>query len=137
MTEMADQPSIKPQERPFLPPPNSVPVHGRERKLELLEAAELKNPLKPTPASLENGKRLFQIYCVVCHGTNAKGKGPIAKKLTSPPDDLTQESTVAQADGYLYTVIREGGETMPAQVEGLSSRERWDIVNYLRSLQRK
>lgn len=135
-TEMANQPSIKPQEQPFLPPPQSVPIHGRERKVELLEASELKNPVEATPASLEQGQRLFAIYCAVCHGTNAKGKGPIAKKLTTPPDDLTQTSTAEQPDGYLYTVIREGGDTMPGQAEGLSSRERWDIVNYLRSLQK-
>lgn len=135
-TDMADQPSIQPQEHPFLPPPQSVPLHGRERKLELLEASELTNPVQATPASVEHGKQLFQLYCAVCHGSDAKGKGPIAKKFPTPSPDLTQEVTAEQPDGYLYTVIREGAAAMPAQAEALPSRERWDIVNYLRSLQK-
>lgn len=135
-TEMANQPSLKPQERPFLPPPQSVPTHGRERKLDILEAAELKNPVETTRASVENGKQLFQIYCVVCHGAEAKGNGPIAKKLITPPGDLTQTSTAEQPDGYLYTMIREGSDVMPGHAEGLSIQERWDIVNYLRHLQK-
>lgn len=135
-TEMADQPSLKPQERPFLPPPQSVPLQGKERKLEILEAAELKNPVEATPASVEKGRQLFQIYCVVCHGVEAKGNGPMAKRLTTPPGDLTQPSTAEQPDGYLYTMIREGSDAMPGHAEGLSIRERWDIVNYLRHLQK-
>ncbi|MFQ5802954.1 MAG: c-type cytochrome [Candidatus Methylomirabilales bacterium] len=137
-TDMVDQPSLKPQERPFLPPPHAVPIHGRERQMDILEAAEtLQNPVDATPASIEQGKWFFEIYCLVCHGPHARGDGPIARKLENPPDDLTQESTIEQTDGYLYTVIREGGAGMPAQAEGLLPRERWDIVNYLRSLQRE
>ncbi len=136
-SDMARQPSIKPQEHPLLPPPNSVPVQGKERRMELLEASEkLRNPVKATPASVEHGSESFQIYCVPCHGHDAKGKGLIAKKLNTPPDDLTGESTVEQTDGYVYTVIGQGGATMPPQAEGLSPRDRWDVVNYLRSLQR-
>lgn len=136
-SDMARQPSIKPQEHPLLPPPNSVPVQGKERRMELLEASEkLRNPVKATLASVEHGRESFQIYCVPCHGHDAKGKGLIAKKLNTPPDDLTGESTVEQTDGYVYTVIGQGGATMPPQAEGLSPRDRWDVVNYLRSLQR-
>jgi mono/diheme cytochrome c family protein len=106
--------------------------------MDLLEAAEnLRNPVQPNAASIENGKRIFEIYCLVCHGPGARGDGPIARKLEDPPDDLTQETTVELTDGYIYTVIREGGTTMPPQAEGLSRRERWDVVNYLRSLQRE
>ena len=137
-TDMANQPSLKPQERPFLPPPHAVPVQGRERRMDILEAAEtLRNPIDATPPSIEQGKRLFEIYCHVCHGPAARGDGPIARKLEEPPDDLTEESAVELPDGYIYTVIREGGTSMPPQAEGLSPRERWDVVNYLRSLQRK
>ncbi len=137
-SDMAHQPSIKPQEHPLLPPPNSVPVQGKERRMDLLEASEkLRNPEQATLASVEHGKQLFQIYCIPCHGPDATGKGPIAKKLKTPPDNLTEESAQEQTDGYVYTVIGQGGTTMPPQAEGLSPRDRWDVVNYLRSLQRE
>jgi len=106
--------------------------------MELLEASEkLRNPVKATLTSIEHGKQSFQIYCVPCHGPDATGKGRISKKLKTPPDDLTEESAVAQTDGYVYTVIGQGGATMPPQAEGLSPRDRWDVINYLRSLQRE
>ncbi|HEY5599445.1 MAG TPA: c-type cytochrome [Candidatus Manganitrophaceae bacterium] len=134
--DMADQPSIKPQEAPFLPPPRSAPIQGRERTIGLLEAMALKNPAPATPDSIETGRRLFDAICAVCHGADAKGKGPISKKLVIPPADLTSASTAARPDGYYYVVMRQGGAVMPSQAEALSSRDRWDIVNYLRDLQR-
>lgn len=137
VTDMADQPSIKPQEQPLEPPPGSVPVQGRERRMDRMEAAQrLTNPRQPTPASVENGGRLFQIYCALCHGPEGKGNGPIAAKFVPPPD-ITLEFFRQRTDGFLYGTIRDGGAIMPSQGEGLSQEERWDIVNYLRSLQRR
>lgn len=36
------------------------------------------------------GRKLFQQYCVTCHGTDAKGTGPTAKLLKKTPADLTK-----------------------------------------------
>ncbi len=135
ISEMADQPSIKPQEHPFLPPANAVPIQGKERKRDLIEAFDLENPVPATPASIARGKALYGIYCTVCHGADARGKGPIAAKLSTPPDDLTSSDTAKQPDGYLYLMIRQGGDVMPGEASSLTKQERWDLVNYLRSLQ--
>jgi mono/diheme cytochrome c family protein len=35
------------------------------------------------------GKARFMESCAVCHGEDAKGKGPFASLLTTPPPDLT------------------------------------------------
>lgn len=105
--------------------------------MDRMEAAQrLTNPRQPTPASVENGGRLFQIYCALCHGPEGKGNGPIAAKFVPPPD-ITLEFFRQRTDGFLYGTIRDGGAIMPSQGEGLSQEERWDIVNYLRSLQRR
>ena len=45
-----------------------------------------------TPAgnkSIPAGSGLFSTYCAVCHGTNAKGTGPLADSLRRRPADLT------------------------------------------------
>jgi mono/diheme cytochrome c family protein len=136
-TDMSKQPSIKPQRAPRVPPPNSIPIQGKETAMDRVEAGKkLQNPLKPTPASLENGKLLFNIYCVPCHGSGGKGDGLVSKKFT-PPSNLTSEESRNRPDGYLFATIRAGGSSMPSQADGLSPQETWDIVNYLRSLQRK
>lgn len=136
-TNMGDQPSLKPQERPLEPPVGSVPQADWERAINREEAARvLRNPVPPTPASLENGKRLYGIYCTLCHGENGKGGGPVAVKFVPPPD-ITTSFFRQRSDGFIYATIRTGGPLMPAQGEALSAKERWDIVNYLRSLQQE
>ncbi|HZD40145.1 MAG TPA: c-type cytochrome, partial [Terriglobales bacterium] len=132
--DMSEQPSIKPQEAPRLPPVHSVPTQGKEPKMDRLKAGrELKNPVKPTAASVGNGKQLFDIYCTACHGADAKGNGPVAKKFVPPPD-LTLEAIRKRPDGFIYEQITSGGPIMPGQGEALRPRERWEIVNYLRTL---
>lgn len=43
------------------------------------------NPTSPT-----SGKEMFNEYCAVCHGQDAKGGGPAATALKKKPTDLTQ-----------------------------------------------
>jgi mono/diheme cytochrome c family protein len=134
-TDMAKQPSVKPQAAPRPAPAESVPVQGKEPVLDRVEAGKkLSNPLAATPASLADGKRLFQMYCAPCHGSAAKGDGLVAKKFIPPPD-LTLEAFRRRPDGFIYETIKSGGPIMPSQGEALLPRERWEIVLYLRSLQ--
>ncbi|MEQ9258808.1 MAG: cytochrome c [Roseovarius sp.] len=37
----------------------------------------------------ENGRDLFLYFCAECHGKEAKGGGPVAPALETPPPDLT------------------------------------------------
>ena len=105
--------------------------------MDRLEAGKkLNNPTKATVNSLDRGKQLYQIYCALCHGVDAKGKGPVAAKFVPPPD-LTLEIFRRRPDGFIYETIRAGGPIMPGQGEALTPEERWDVVNYLRSLQEK
>jgi len=39
-----------------------------------------------------DGPALFQAYCAVCHGQDAKGNGPTASSLKTKPADLTRIS---------------------------------------------
>lgn len=134
-TNMADQPSFKPQERPLEPPPGSVPQGQWEPALNRDEAGKvLRNPIPPMLASLESGRRLYTTYCALCHGESGKGGGPVAAKFVPPPD-ITIAFFRQRSDGFLYETIRSGGPLMPAQGDALSVKERWDIVNYLRNLQ--
>jgi mono/diheme cytochrome c family protein len=36
-----------------------------------------------------DGRLLFRAYCAACHGADAKGGGPAASSLKTPPPDLT------------------------------------------------
>ena len=135
-TDMVRQPSVKRQTAPRVSPAESVPIQGKEPSMDRIEAGKkLQNPVEATAASVENGKRLFNTYCASCHGPEARGDGPVAKKFIPPPD-LTLQVFRQRPDGFIYETIRNGGPLMPSQGEALLPRERWDVVNYLRSLQR-
>jgi len=42
-----------------------------------------------TNAPPNSGKEMFNSYCAVCHGKDAKGGGPAASAMKTPPIDLT------------------------------------------------
>lgn len=70
-----------------------------------------------------SGSDLFRTYCVTCHGTDAKGTGPLASSLTRKPADLTMlsatnggtfpEPMVAQVIDGRNPVKGHGGGDMP------------------------
>ncbi len=131
-TNMADQPSIGLQEGPrLLPPEKSVPITGRSIVLDTLPI----NPIVADEISLQRGEILFSIYCQLCHGERGQGDGPLAKHYEERPiRSLTSTNITAQFDGQLFRTITEGFSRMPSQAEALSPRERWDVINFLRTL---
>jgi len=54
-------------------------------------------PITSTPSN--SGKDMFNSYCAVCHGKDAKGSGPAAPAMKVPPSDLT---TLTQKNGGKY-----------------------------------
>jgi mono/diheme cytochrome c family protein len=151
-TEMHYQPSYRTQETPrLLPPPDSVPITGRElRYASLEEYAELTVPDRVTESyDPGNGSALFAINCTVCHGTGLKGDGPIVTfmKRGPFPADLTIDFTRDATDGELFGFISAGGRQgqtlrlrgrrpdspMPEFQNLLTEDERWTLVLYLRS----
>jgi len=44
-------------------------------------------PIANTPSN--SGRDMFVHYCAVCHGKDAKGNGPAATAMKTPPPDLT------------------------------------------------
>jgi mono/diheme cytochrome c family protein len=130
--DMATTPAIPPQTQPRVPPPGVVAIDG-ERIWDREDAnARLKNPVELTPQVREQGAALYNAYCVVCHGSGGM-RGPVGGYYRVMPD-LAGADVQQYTDGWLYSVITEGGLDMPAQADALSPRERWAVVHHLRSL---
>lgn len=122
---------------PRVTPADTLPVHGGEPPMSREQAAAtLHNPLTPTPTNLEHGKVLFMNNCAPCHGAGGAGNGSVAHLLSRPPTDLVSRPEGDQVDGYIYGTIRDGGIVMPAYDDAMSIDERWQVVMYLRALQR-
>ena len=131
---MEIQPSFNPQEDPLPLPARSVPVQGAAY------IAELGAPVNPVPAdeaSLERGKAAFEVSCALCHGTAGNGAGPFSAFLQNKPVSLLEGAPLTTSDGAIFLTITNGvAGRMPALIENLpTASARWDVVNYVRSLQ--
>ena len=150
-SEMHYSPSFKSQEGPrLLPPPDSVPRTGRELKYSSLqEYAGLTNPNQTF--TLTEAKELYRVDCLVCHGPNMTGDGPIVPMINKGPlpANLMSEISINATDGELFAFISKGGRqglsskqvgrdsTSPMPEFGLllKEEERWQLVQYLREMQ--
>ncbi len=84
------------------------------------------NPVAADNNSIGLGKDIFVHECSYCHGMNGRG--------TSLAPDLGDEYILRQTDGDLFWKISEGKSPMPGFANILTERERWDVVNYIRTL---
>ena len=132
-TNMADQYSIASQQGPRLAAPaDAVPIQGPV----LIDGQPATEPLAATPNSVARGKTLFGIHCALCHGLDAKGDGKLSGFFTPKPKDLTSAAVQGLSDQQIYMVITNGFGPMPSLAENLSRTERWDVINYVRTLKK-
>jgi mono/diheme cytochrome c family protein len=109
------------------------PFHYGPGEPEAIRAGqELANPYHPTAQTLEEGKALYQTYCMVCHGERGHGDGPIAGKIPPPPSYVS-DRLMQFPPGRIFHVITMGSGKMPSYTAQLSVDERWKIVTYVHS----
>jgi mono/diheme cytochrome c family protein len=102
------------------------------------EAAKQANPVKPTPASLAQGKKLYGFDCEMCHGKDGDGKGDLATDMKLKLQDFRDpDSLKERTDGELFYVIKNGKGEMPAEGDRSKPDAIWDLVNYVRSMAKK
>lgn len=139
---MRHQRSIKPYARPLAPVPGTVPVTGAELVVDLKRADRLANPRTRTSQSINRGRFLYETYCLVCHGATGRGDGPISATAGGPffgVRSLVNDTIARRSDGYLYGVLVNGAMMgrglMPLYGDRVRGDDRWDVVNYVRTLQ--
>ena len=97
----------------------------------------LTNPNPPTAESIAQGKTLFEASCTTCHGLDGGGHGPAAHGITTFPRQLwVWNNAPESADGYLFWFITNGRNEMPPWGVILSESQRWDLVNYIKTLEK-
>ncbi len=93
----------------------------------------LPNPYPTTRAGLERGKRIYQGFCIGCHGPIGDGMGPAQPYLYPPPLNFTILKGRGISGGILYYQIMNGitGTAMPYFKRELESEKIWDVGNYV------
>ena len=99
--------------------------------------AQKKNPVPVNETSLAAGEKIYARRCVACHGQKGNGDGPDAVDLGIHPAKLSDPGIREETDGALFWKITVGKKPMPDYGRRLSPTDRWNVINYLRTLTRR
>lgn len=136
-TNRNDTRSISPQPAPRAAPPQE---DFSKNTWELPDDADkTKNPVSATPESIAKGKELYlgqKGNCIFCHGETGAGNEANLPRLRRKPADISnKERMAAMTDGELFWKISKGIRgIMPGREDRMSEEERWNVVNYIRTL---
>lgn len=104
------------------------------------DADKTKNPVASSAESIAMGKELYldrmKGNCIFCHGDTGSGNEANFGRLRRKPADLTnKERMTAMTDGEVFWKISKGiNGIMPPGEKRMSEEERWNVVNYVRTL---
>jgi len=131
---------------PSTSPMGDVPAHFASTALDSV-APTLANPYgggAPPAAVLARGAVVFNNNCMVCHGPQGAGNGPVVQPATAGGKTfgrfpgapaINGAVTAARSDGYIYAVLTAGRGLMPPYGERVPHLDRWAVVEYVRTLQ--
>ena len=119
-------------------------IHAMVMLLLITESA---SAFSATPPPAYEGRRLYVSYCLLCHGPDGKGDGPLATAMKISPADLT--TTVRSRSDTILTKIITGegrqtitgrdrhnllSEAMPEWSEVFTESQVKALIAYLRFL---
>ena len=96
--------------------------------------AQKKNPVATNESSVQAGRKIYLKRCAACHGTNGNGDGPDAVDLGLHPAKFSDPKLRAEPDGALFWKVTAGKKPMPDYGRRLSPTDRWNVINFLRTL---
>lgn len=117
-----------------LPPMFSFADNPPEEWKAPVRAAKKKNPIPADEKSLAAGKLVFTAQCLSCHGPQGRGDGPAARDLNPRPRNLSDPAIQAQSDGSIFWKVTEGKKPMPTFDRLIGENDRWNVINYVRTL---
>jgi mono/diheme cytochrome c family protein len=126
--------------------PPDVTVHDKKINLDTAEnpflRLETSNPAE-FRKRVENGRRVYYLNCVFCHGDDLAGNGMFVHALDPIPTNFTDAATIAGLrDTFLLWRISKGGpgmpeeggpwdSAMPAWEKFLNEEEMWEVILFL------
>ncbi|MFQ3296240.1 MAG: mono/diheme cytochrome c family protein [Polaribacter sp.] len=87
------------------------------------------SPLEKNEKNLDNGKKMYAIYCISCHGKKGDGNGYLStsEKFAGIPNYKDRDIT----EGSVYHVLIHGKGVMGSHSGQLTYKERWQIIQYV------
>ncbi len=91
------------------------------------------NPYPTTEAGLARGHKIYQDFCIGCHGPVGDGMGPAQPHIYPPPLNFTILKGRGISGGILYYQLMNGitGTAMPYFKRELESQKIWEVGDYV------
>ena len=99
--------------------------------------AQKKNPVAANESSLAAGHKIYSKTCAMCHGKTGDADGPAVIELNIHPAKLSDPKVSTESDGSLFWKVTTGKKPMPAYGKRMSETDRWNVVNYIRTLSKR
>jgi mono/diheme cytochrome c family protein len=101
------------------------------------DAAQLVNPVKPTPESQAKVKKMYGYDCAMCHGATGNGKGDVTDLKPAPRDYTDPAALKDLSDGQIFYIIKNGKGQMPPDGGRTKPDDIWNMVILVRSFAKK
>ena len=108
-----------------------------DKWLSPASSAAKKNPIAATQESIAAGQKIYSKTCAMCHGKTGDADGPAVIELNIHPAKLSDPQLATESDGSLFWKITTGKKPMPAYGKRISETDRWNLVNYVRTLSKR
>lgn len=98
-----------------------------------MASANLRNPLAFNEEVYNEGKVLFQKFCIHCHGEKGKGQGSIVETGAFPPPP-SYSNIIDLTEGKMFHTLMYGKGNMGSHSSMLNKKELWTLVHYVKTL---
>lgn len=132
------QATFKHQKAPSIPAPKgSKPVNERRVDYSSVDPVTLTNPVPMNQQAGEEGRKLYDIFCIACHGQDGSTNAtPVADKYEPRPANLKNEAALSLTEGDIFVkIVNEQMGVMPSYRYELSDSEAWMVVAHVLKLQ--
>jgi hypothetical protein len=112
-----------------------IPRHGLPQEWTVSDEDNVKTaPFKFTDEIRKTGEKVFLQNCTSCHGIPGKSN---FVQLVPPPGDPATDKFQKQTDGALFHKMTTGKGAMPSFRDILTEEERWSVISYFRSFNKR
>ncbi len=96
---------------------------------------ELHSPIAMTKASVDNGKIIYDKFCLHCHGETGAGDGKVITEGNHPPPTAYSGPLKELPEGKMFHTLTYGKGMMGSHAGQLNKEERWTVIQYVKYLQ--
>ena len=124
-------------------PIGSDKTHGlygqRQDSAGYANSALDKNPIPFSEEVLKEGKAIYGLFCLHCHGEKGDGQGPVVVNSLGkfPPPPAYDGALKNLPAGTIFYSVTYGKGMMGSHASQLNKEERWKVVHYVEFLQGK